>query len=180
MHKHLEKYGIPVPNYALVNREYPYQELDHFIEQEDFVEIHGKRFLKPFVEKPANGNVSIFIKSISFSTLIFASLSWISSNGTGVVVCWFCCMPEEAWEWTKNYIFSLFITIHIMRLLFAYNKFSYRVIYHVIPLFYVFIQGLSVGLQFISLLIIHILWGYIHLKWLVIYLYATDFVCFCF
>ena len=75
MHKHLEKYGIPVPNYALVNREYPYQELDHFIEQEDFVEIHGKRFLKPFVEKPANGNVSIFIKSISFSTLIFATLS---------------------------------------------------------------------------------------------------------
>ncbi|VAH95592.1 unnamed protein product [Triticum turgidum subsp. durum] len=56
MHKHLEKYGIPVPNYALVNREYPYQELDHFIEQEDFVEIHGKRFLKPFVEKPANGD----------------------------------------------------------------------------------------------------------------------------
>ena len=58
--KHLEKYGIPVPSYALVNREYPYQELDHFIEQEDFVEIHGKRFYKPFVEKPANGNVSIF------------------------------------------------------------------------------------------------------------------------
>jgi inositol-hexakisphosphate/diphosphoinositol-pentakisphosphate 1-kinase len=56
MFKHLEKYGIPVPNYALVNREYPYQELDYFIEQEDFVEVHGKRFLKPFVEKPVNGN----------------------------------------------------------------------------------------------------------------------------
>uniref|UniRef100_M8CQZ9 Inositol hexakisphosphate and diphosphoinositol-pentakisphosphate kinase n=1 Tax=Aegilops tauschii TaxID=37682 RepID=M8CQZ9_AEGTA len=56
VYEHLEKYGIPVPNYALVNREYPYQELDHFIEQEDFVEIHGKRFLKPFVEKPANGD----------------------------------------------------------------------------------------------------------------------------
>ncbi|MCH1922405.1 hypothetical protein L9G15_23650, partial [Shewanella sp. A3A] len=52
----LEKYGIPVPNYALVNREYPYQELDYFIEQEDFVEVHGKRFMKPFVEKPVNGD----------------------------------------------------------------------------------------------------------------------------
>ena len=58
--QHLEKYGIPVPNYALVNREYPYQELDYFIEQEDFVEVHGKRFLKPFVEKPVNGNSCIF------------------------------------------------------------------------------------------------------------------------
>uniref|UniRef100_A0A0D3FMM4 Inositol hexakisphosphate and diphosphoinositol-pentakisphosphate kinase n=1 Tax=Oryza barthii TaxID=65489 RepID=A0A0D3FMM4_9ORYZ len=54
--QHLEKYGIPVPNYALVNREYPYQELDYFIEQEDFVEVHGKRFMKPFVEKPVNGD----------------------------------------------------------------------------------------------------------------------------
>jgi inositol-hexakisphosphate/diphosphoinositol-pentakisphosphate 1-kinase len=59
MLKHLEKYGIPVPSYALVNREYPDQELDYFIEQEDFVEVHGKRFLKPFVEKPVNGNSSI-------------------------------------------------------------------------------------------------------------------------
>ncbi|KAL6893672.1 hypothetical protein ACP4OV_007770 [Aristida adscensionis] len=56
VYEHLEKYGIPVPSYALVNREYPYQELDYFIEQEDFVEVHGKRFLKPFVEKPVNGD----------------------------------------------------------------------------------------------------------------------------
>uniref|UniRef100_A0A0E0GS37 Inositol hexakisphosphate and diphosphoinositol-pentakisphosphate kinase n=4 Tax=Oryza TaxID=4527 RepID=A0A0E0GS37_ORYNI len=56
VYEHLEKYGIPVPNYALVNREYPYQELDYFIEQEDFVEVHGKRFMKPFVEKPVNGD----------------------------------------------------------------------------------------------------------------------------
>nr|CAB3498920.1 unnamed protein product [Digitaria exilis] len=59
VYEHLEKYGIPVPDYALVNREYPYQELDYFIEQEDFVEVHGKRFLKPFVEKPVNGNSSL-------------------------------------------------------------------------------------------------------------------------
>lgn len=56
VYEHLEKYGIPVPSYALVNREYPDQELDYFIEQEDFVEVHGKRFLKPFVEKPVNGD----------------------------------------------------------------------------------------------------------------------------
>jgi hypothetical protein len=47
MLKHLEKNGISVPSYALVNREFPYQELDHLIEQEDFVEIHRKRFLSP-------------------------------------------------------------------------------------------------------------------------------------
>lgn len=53
--KHLEMFGIPVPRYALVNREYPYQELDYFIEEEDFVEVNGMRFWKPFVEKPVDG-----------------------------------------------------------------------------------------------------------------------------
>lgn len=48
-------FGVPIPSYALVNREYPYQELDYFVEQEDFVEVHGKRFWKPFVEKPIDG-----------------------------------------------------------------------------------------------------------------------------
>lgn len=48
-------FGIPVPRYALVNRERPYQELDCFVEGEDFVEVHGNRFWKPFVEKPVHG-----------------------------------------------------------------------------------------------------------------------------
>ncbi|XP_071713064.1 inositol hexakisphosphate and diphosphoinositol-pentakisphosphate kinase VIP2-like [Rutidosis leptorrhynchoides] len=52
----LELYGIPVPRYALVNREKPYQELDYFVEEEDFVEVHGERFWKPFVEKPIDGD----------------------------------------------------------------------------------------------------------------------------
>ncbi|XP_042497781.1 inositol hexakisphosphate and diphosphoinositol-pentakisphosphate kinase VIP2-like isoform X3 [Macadamia integrifolia] len=52
----LEMFGIPVPRYALVNREYPYQELNYFIEQEDYVEVHGERFWKPFVEKPIDGD----------------------------------------------------------------------------------------------------------------------------
>ncbi|KAK1432837.1 hypothetical protein QVD17_09739 [Tagetes erecta] len=52
----LESYGIPVPRYALVNREKPYQELDYFVEEEDFVEVHGQRFWKPFVEKPVHGD----------------------------------------------------------------------------------------------------------------------------
>ncbi|XP_027930008.1 inositol hexakisphosphate and diphosphoinositol-pentakisphosphate kinase VIP2-like isoform X3 [Vigna unguiculata] len=48
--------------YALVNREVPYQQLDYFIEEEDFVEVHGMRFWKPFVEKPIDGdNHSIMI-----------------------------------------------------------------------------------------------------------------------
>ncbi|KAL7604454.1 hypothetical protein Lser_V15G20588 [Lactuca serriola] len=52
----LESYGIPVPRYALVNREKPYQDLDYFVEEEDFVEVHGQRFGKPFVEKPIHGD----------------------------------------------------------------------------------------------------------------------------
>ncbi|KAM7511388.1 hypothetical protein LguiB_010263 [Lonicera macranthoides] len=52
----LEMYGIPVPRYALVNREVPCQELDYFVEEEDFVEVHGNRFWKPFVEKPVHGD----------------------------------------------------------------------------------------------------------------------------
>ncbi|XP_073158704.1 inositol hexakisphosphate and diphosphoinositol-pentakisphosphate kinase VIP2-like isoform X1 [Henckelia pumila] len=62
VYERLEMYGIPVPRYALVNREYPYQELDYFVEEEDFVEVHGNRFWKPFVEKPVEGdNHSVMI-----------------------------------------------------------------------------------------------------------------------
>ncbi|KAH6804980.1 Phosphoglycerate mutase-like family protein [Perilla frutescens var. frutescens] len=56
VYERLEMYGIPVPRYALVNRDYPNQELDYFIEEEDFVEVHGNRFWKPFVEKPVDGD----------------------------------------------------------------------------------------------------------------------------
>ncbi|KAK3227754.1 hypothetical protein Dsin_007616 [Dipteronia sinensis] len=56
VYEQLEIYGIPVPRYALVNREVPYQELEYFIEEEDFVEVHGNRFWKPFVEKPVHGD----------------------------------------------------------------------------------------------------------------------------
>ncbi|XP_042459231.1 inositol hexakisphosphate and diphosphoinositol-pentakisphosphate kinase VIP2-like [Zingiber officinale] len=62
VYERLELFGIPVPKYALVNREYPYQELYSFVEHEDYVEVHGKRFWKPFVEKPVDGdNHSIMI-----------------------------------------------------------------------------------------------------------------------
>ncbi|XP_014497825.1 inositol hexakisphosphate and diphosphoinositol-pentakisphosphate kinase VIP2 isoform X4 [Vigna radiata var. radiata] len=62
VYERLEKFEIPVPRYALVNREVPYQQLDYFIEEEDFVEVHGMRFWKPFVEKPIDGdNHSIMI-----------------------------------------------------------------------------------------------------------------------
>ncbi|KAK7271736.1 hypothetical protein RJT34_27877 [Clitoria ternatea] len=56
VYERLEMFGIPVPRYALVIREVPYQELDYFIEEEDFVEVHGKRFWKPFVEKPVDAD----------------------------------------------------------------------------------------------------------------------------
>ncbi|OWM69782.1 hypothetical protein CDL15_Pgr025631 [Punica granatum] len=62
VYERLEIFGIPVPRYALVNREVPNQELDYFVEEEDYVEVHGNRFWKPFVEKPVDGdNHSIMI-----------------------------------------------------------------------------------------------------------------------
>ncbi|XP_051120901.1 inositol hexakisphosphate and diphosphoinositol-pentakisphosphate kinase VIP2-like isoform X2 [Andrographis paniculata] len=56
VYERLEMFGIPVPRYALVNREVSNQELDYFVEEEDFVEVHGNRFWKPFVEKPVHGD----------------------------------------------------------------------------------------------------------------------------
>ncbi|KAF8010844.1 hypothetical protein BT93_J1478 [Corymbia citriodora subsp. variegata] len=62
VYERLELFDVPVPTYALVNREVPNQKLDYFIEEEDFVEVHGNRFWKPFVEKPVDGdNHSIMI-----------------------------------------------------------------------------------------------------------------------
>ncbi|KAK7381320.1 hypothetical protein VNO78_33929 [Psophocarpus tetragonolobus] len=62
VYERLEMFGIPVPRYALVVREVPYQQLDYFNEEEDFVEVHGKKFFKPFVEKPVDAdNHSIMI-----------------------------------------------------------------------------------------------------------------------
>ncbi|OAE33561.1 hypothetical protein AXG93_2139s1140 [Marchantia polymorpha subsp. ruderalis] len=52
----LEECGIPIPTYALVNRDHPDQELDYFTEEEDYVEVQGKRISKPFVEKPVDGD----------------------------------------------------------------------------------------------------------------------------
>ena len=68
--KRLKLYGIPVPRYALVNREVPYQELDYFVEEEDFVEVHGQRFWKPFVEKPIHGEFDYIYKQVVLSMLL--------------------------------------------------------------------------------------------------------------
>ncbi|XP_033137800.1 inositol hexakisphosphate and diphosphoinositol-pentakisphosphate kinase VIP2-like isoform X2 [Brassica rapa] len=56
VYEHLEMYGIPVPRYACVNRTEPNQDLDYFVEEEDFIEVNGEVFWKPFVEKPVNGD----------------------------------------------------------------------------------------------------------------------------
>lgn len=62
VYERLKMFEVPVPRYALVNREVPNQKLDYFIEEEDFVEVLGNRFWKPFVEKPVDGdNHSIMI-----------------------------------------------------------------------------------------------------------------------
>ncbi|GAB2268686.1 Inositol hexakisphosphate and diphosphoinositol-pentakisphosphate kinase vip2 [Dionaea muscipula] len=56
VYERLEMFGIPVPRYALVNRELPFEEVDYFVEEDDFVQVHGERFWKPFVEKPVDGD----------------------------------------------------------------------------------------------------------------------------
>ncbi|CAH8327924.1 unnamed protein product [Eruca vesicaria subsp. sativa] len=56
VYEHLEMFGIPVPRYACVNRTEPNQDLDYFVEEEDFIEVNGEVFWKPFVEKPVNGD----------------------------------------------------------------------------------------------------------------------------
>ncbi|CAK9308952.1 unnamed protein product [Citrullus colocynthis] len=56
VYQRLEMFGISVPSYALVNREVPYQDVEYFIEEEDFIEVNGNRFWKPFVEKPVDGD----------------------------------------------------------------------------------------------------------------------------
>lgn len=76
MIQRLELYGIPVPRYALVNRDVPYEELDFFVEEEDFVEVHGNRFWKPFVEKPVDGELldSHEVLDISLFVAIFGNV----------------------------------------------------------------------------------------------------------
>lgn len=66
----LDEVGIPIPNYALVNRDFPDQEVDHFVEEEDYVEINGKRILKPFVEKPVDG--MLVLSATFWQYLLFA------------------------------------------------------------------------------------------------------------
>ncbi|KAJ3696088.1 hypothetical protein LUZ60_001465 [Juncus effusus] len=56
VYERLKAFRVQVPNYALVSRDYPGQELDYFAEQDDFVEVHGEKFCKPFVEKPIDGD----------------------------------------------------------------------------------------------------------------------------
>lgn len=75
-------FGINVPRYALVNREVPNQELDYFVEEEDFVEVHGERFWKPFVEKPINGKATPIIHTRVGSILLslFVCNDWIGSR----------------------------------------------------------------------------------------------------
>ncbi|KAK4477635.1 hypothetical protein RD792_016874 [Penstemon davidsonii] len=84
VYERLEMFGIPVPRYALVNREFPNQELDYFVEQEDFVEVHGDRFWKPFVEKPVDETAAnshyLFFEGDNHSIMIY----YPSSAGGGM------------------------------------------------------------------------------------------------
>nr|CAB3474445.1 unnamed protein product [Digitaria exilis]CAB3478490.1 unnamed protein product [Digitaria exilis] len=80
VYQQLKLYGVPVPTYAVVRREYPNQELNYFVEEDDFIEIHGKRFCKPFVEKPIDGNSSYNLISDDHNIMIY----YPSSAGGGM------------------------------------------------------------------------------------------------
>ena len=65
VYKVLKRSGVPVPPHIIVNRNGPdWNDPPGFVEEEDFVEIEGKRRItKPFVEKPVSGedhNVNIY------------------------------------------------------------------------------------------------------------------------
>lgn len=45
------------------------------MEEEDYVEVHGKRILKPFVEKPVDG-IHIFPESLWVVLLLAIMLAW--------------------------------------------------------------------------------------------------------
>lgn len=55
----MEEYGITVPNYVVVNRDQPNEDPESFLEDEDWIELKGKRVHKPFVEKPVDGEWSL-------------------------------------------------------------------------------------------------------------------------
>ncbi|GBG59071.1 hypothetical protein CBR_g24415 [Chara braunii] len=58
----LEECGIPTPQYMVVNRDEHDKEIGVFIEDEDWIELNGRRMNKPFVEKPVDGdNHSVMI-----------------------------------------------------------------------------------------------------------------------
>ncbi|ABO94968.1 predicted protein [Ostreococcus lucimarinus CCE9901] len=65
VYKRLQEHDIPVPNHVVVNLALPDQptfEPKNFSQDEEYVEINGKRIYKPFVEKPANAeDHNIFI-----------------------------------------------------------------------------------------------------------------------
>ncbi|KAH0907335.1 hypothetical protein HID58_039162 [Brassica napus] len=86
VYEHLEMYGIPVPRYACVNRTEPNQDLDYFVEEEDFIEVNGEVFWKPFVEKPVNGELSssrIFDLSILVDCLFCGIMIYYPSSAGG-------------------------------------------------------------------------------------------------
>eukprot|EP00850_Spirogloea_muscicola_P022875 SM000316S12290 [mRNA] locus=s316:84377:92935:+ [translate_table: standard] len=56
VYQRLEQFGLPTPVHVIVNRDQQGKDDDVFTEDEDYVEIHGKRIQKPFVEKPVDGD----------------------------------------------------------------------------------------------------------------------------
>ncbi|XP_062207060.1 inositol hexakisphosphate and diphosphoinositol-pentakisphosphate kinase VIP1-like isoform X6 [Phragmites australis] len=79
VYEQLKLFGVPVPTYAVVRREYPNQELNYFVEQDDFIEIHGIRFCKPFVEKPIDDDWRQLVHPLNPAGLVPAKREALSS-----------------------------------------------------------------------------------------------------
>ncbi|XP_063710465.1 inositol hexakisphosphate and diphosphoinositol-pentakisphosphate kinase 2-like isoform X3 [Symsagittifera roscoffensis] len=66
VYKILQKEGLPVPRYAVLDRRDPNFSDDQVVEDDDQITINGKVFKKPFVEKPMDAedhNVTIYFQS---------------------------------------------------------------------------------------------------------------------
>lgn len=50
----LEREGIEIPRYAVLDRESPDPKQHELVESEDHIEVNGVVFNKPFVEKPVS------------------------------------------------------------------------------------------------------------------------------
>ena len=100
VYKLLEENGIELPRYAVLNRDghgKPVPGETDIIENDDVIEVNGKVFVKPFVEKPVNaedhniyiyypssagGGCQILFRKIGSRSSVYSSESRVRRTGS--------------------------------------------------------------------------------------------------